>query len=589
MANYLFDVFLFANFPINDYSNQVYYKDDKTRDKEFDRYINAKFYNISSINRSKKYIKLDMKYYVGNYYNYGYFIDKKNNKRYYIFIQSVEWNSNEVSCILHFEYDYFQTYSHQFVFDESFVERERVANDNFGEHILDEGLPIDEYKVSQNENLKGGMNGVSVDLGWTYCCTVADTDRILFKDEEGEIDLPVVCQPSKYELSTMILFSDELDDVTRFLNHMTSKNKIDSIGGLYAVPKIAFTNTDIPKNTCYFEGGANAHLKYVGKNTHLPKMFRYQKAVSRYFGSKAYDKNTKENNKTKYQPRNAKCLTYPYQFVNFTNNNGSNLVGQFELTKKDSDGNYFVKFDYYFPIIEGNTSFGYLYDYDGVEYNMDKSIQGQTNPELPYITNTFSAYLSANQNSIANQYDTIERNLDYANTKTNVDTAFGLVGSILGLNPMGAAQSIAGGIMGYRGNELQATNQRRAIDSSLKDQASRGNIAHGSFMGNAPIISGEFGFKAQLYQVTNENIRMIDDYFTMFGYKVNTIKIPQFTSRKYWNYIKTSGVNIRANIPQDALNVIKKMFDDGTTIWHKIEYVYNYEKYKNGNSLWYKK
>ena len=138
-------------------------------------------------------------------------------------------------------------------------------------------------------------------------------------------------------------------------------------------------------------------------------------------------------------------------------------------------------------------------------------------------------------------------------------------------------------------NRLTATNQRKSIDSSLADMRSRGNIAHGSFMGSAPITSGEYGFKAQLYQVTNENIKMIDDYFSMFGYKVNIIKRPNFFGRKYWNYIKTSGCNIIGNIPQDALNVIKRMFDEGTTIWHKVKYMYKYDKYKDGNSIWYVK
>ena len=76
---------------------------------------------------------------------------------------------------------------------------------------------------------------------------------------------------------------------------------------------------------------------------------------------------------------------------------------------------------------------------------------------------------------------------------------------------------------------------------------------------------------------------MIDDYFSMFGYKVNTIKVPQFTSRKYWNYIKTSGINMIGNVPQDALNVLKQMFDNGVTMWHSLSYMYKYEDYKRLN------
>ena len=590
------DLYLFANFPINDYSNQVFYNpyEQEKRDKEFDKYIAKKFLKISSIDQSKRYIKLPMEYYVGNKYNYGYFIQE--GKRYYIFIDSVEWNTNGTSCTLHFSYDYWQTYCYDIEFQESFVEREHVDDDSFGKHIVDEGLPIDEYIISHNKNLTGEVGGQTVNAGWTFCVTVSDTDRILYKDEEGEIDLPVVCQPSLYEHSTMILFSGELDDITRFINHMVSKNKIDSIGGLYAVPVVAFADSNLPTGDCYFEGGAPAYVSYVGKNTHFPKMFRHSMAVSRFYGKDAYDTTMIENDNTKYQPRNAKCLTHPYQFINITNNNGSNLIGQFELGYTNDEGITSVIFEYYFSIIEGNTSFGYLRDYDGVQKNFDKSIQGQTNPELPYITNTFSAYLSANQNSIANQYDMVERNLDYSNKRNDFNgimSGASALGSLLSGNIggaiMGGVQAYGNWELGKEGNQLTATNQRKAIDSSLADMRSKGNIAHGSFIANAPIICGEYGFKWQLYQVTNENIKMIDDYFSMFGYKVNVIKRPNFFGRKYWNYIKTSGCNIIGNIPQDALNVIKHMFDEGTTIWHKVSYMYKYDKYKDGNSIWYDK
>ena len=97
------DLFLFANFPINDYSNQVFYNPYyvEQRDKDFDKYISKTFKNISSIDQSKRYIKLPIEYYVGNKYNYGYFIQE--GKRYYIFIMSYIYEIINVSikyCIM---------------------------------------------------------------------------------------------------------------------------------------------------------------------------------------------------------------------------------------------------------------------------------------------------------------------------------------------------------------------------------------------------------------------------------------------------------------------------------------------------------
>jgi hypothetical protein len=54
----------------------------------------------------------------------------------------------------------------------------------------------------------------------------------------------------------------------------------------------------------------------------------------------------------------------------------------------------------------------------------------------------------------------------------------------------------------------------------------------------------------------------------MFGYKVNRVKVPNITGRRNWNYVKTIGCYIDADIPQTDLEQIKEMFDRGITLWH---------------------
>ena len=82
--------------------------------------------------------------------------------------------------------------------------------------------------------------------------------------------------------------------------------------------------------------------------------------------------------------------------------------------------------------------------------------------------------------------------------------------------------------------------------------------------------------------IKKEQLIIIDNYFSMFGYKINTIKIPQFTSRTYWNYIKTIDINIEGNIPQNDLNEIKDMFNTGITFWHDTT---KFLDYSQNNSI----
>ena len=49
-------------------------------------------------------------------------------------------------------------------------------------------------------------------------------------------------------------------------------------------------------------------------------------------------------------------------------------------------------------------------------------------------------------------------------------------------------------------------------------------------------------------------------------------------NRRNWNYIKTNGINILADIPQDDLQIIKSMFDNGITLWHNTETFLDYSQ-----------
>ena len=69
---------------------------------------------------------------------------------------------------------------------------------------------------------------------------------------------------------------------------------------------------------------------------------------------------------------------------------------------------------------------------------------------------------------------------------------------------------------------------------------------------------------------------MIDQYFDMFGYKVNTVKSPNVKSRKNWNYLKTINCNFTGNIPEKDMEKIKLIFDNGVTLWHNKDTMYDY-------------
>ena len=107
------------------------------------------------------------------------------------------------------------------------------------------------------------------------------------------------------------------------------------------------------------------------------------------------------------------------------------------------------------------------------------------------------------------------------------------------------------------------------------------NVTHGQNTADIGVLSEHNTFTFRGMRAKTEYLKAIDDYFTMYGYKVNSLKIPNLTNRANWNYIKTIGANILANIPQTDLAEIKQMFDDGLTLWHNANTFLDYSQANN--------
>ena len=67
----------------------------------------------------------------------------------------------------------------------------------------------------------------------------------------------------------------------------------------------------------------------------------------------------------------------------------------------------------------------------------------------------------------------------------------------------------------------------------------------------------------------------------MYGYKVNDVKTPNITGRTNWNYVKTIGCNIVGDVPQDDMQKIKDIFNNGVTLWHNPSTFLDYSQSNN--------
>ena len=86
------------------------------------------------------------------------------------------------------------------------------------------------------------------------------------------------------------------------------------------------------------------------------------------------------------------------------------------------------------------------------------------------------------------------------------------------------------------------------------------------------------GFVFYRMALRANDARIIDDYFSMFGYAINKIQVPNITARPEWTYIKTRDCCIACNAPADDVNKICNIFNSGITWWKKAEHVGDYSQ-----------
>ena len=174
------------------------------------------------------------------------------------------------------------------------------------------------------------------------------------------------------------------------------------------------------------------------------------------------------------------------------------------------------------------------------------------------------AGLGVGQTAMQNQINTKQTSMQNANALANA-------------NAQASANSQSTAI----GNQLRQlttqyqnqTNIQNAMDSynaRIHDaQATADSIVTGSNDLMRQIALDLNTFILYVYRPTDEYKQKLEKIWNMRGYATNTIDYPNLRSKISWNYIQTVKCNIKGtNIDPNDLEKIKRVFDNGITLWH---------------------
>lgn len=256
-----------------------------------------------------------------------------------------------------------------------------------------------------------------------------------------------------------------------------------------------------------------------------------------------------------YTPKNNKLYTYPYNFIYVYTDDGTESHYAYE---------YFSGTNCTFQIIPSANAapevVAFPQNYKGVQNNLNEKITLSGYPQCPYNIDTYKAWLAQNASAIQ---------IKAAQTTFNgyMDAVGGILNASLG-KPQGAVQAVSS--LGNTAFSLAQDLNTVAVQSRMP------NSAKGQSTGGATFSNGYKNIYFCNMKIRGEFAKIIDDYWTKYGYPKHRLAIPDITARPVYTYTKTIGAYIYGDAPASDLQQIASYFDNGITFWQNPNVVGDY-------------
>ena len=558
MAENISKIYL-LNVPIeSDYKNTLYFANQEAQHSYFVSRL-YKSYPDCSYQRKDQTIRIDA--HIDTLYKNCNYVMYQNtaysNKWFYAFITNMEY-VNDGRTNITIETDCIQTWMFDYTIKSSFVDREHTTSDELGEHTIPENLEIG-IEMTVND---------FIHKKYSECYTVVasnynpDTDKkfagITFRSG-------IVSGTKWYVFDTSLMdiesLNEQLSLLGDFILECTKDGQAENIQSIFAVPKALLPDEEL------IEDGKYKTIK-----------------ASTYFTSTGTAESVSIERPTTiagYKPKNNKLFTFPYCYILATNNSGSTNIYKYE--------------DFYYNLFQADGS-GEQVNYRNCSFGIDQipsegcaiKITPQGYKGMATIEGGFR-----DEGFMCGKFPTFSWSSDaYTNWLTqnavNMASSVGMaaLGGIAQMGSGAVSGAMAGGVYGALGGAIAGgvsgvASTFQAVAGAMIQMHNANflpNIAQGNVNGgDINFASGEMGFYFYLMSIKQEYAKSIDDYFTMFGYKCNRVKVPNTNHRSRFWFTKTLDINIHGAIPNQDMHVIKNCYNNGITFWRDPADINNYE------------
>lgn len=463
-----------------------------------------------------------------------------SNKWFFAWIDNVIYKGDKNTEIT-FTVDAWSTWFDKWQKKTCFINRQHVNNDTIGLHTIPENLDVGEVvQESITEDLAYGN-----DFG--YWIAVASNWKI--KDGSSGAELLESDKGTQYAGITVYdntVFGTQLfffhitslssfKDLVSLLLRTNSDGHIEDVQNIFILPDVAIDQNKLQSHSAKVISDENTFSFYTMSYDMSPEKF-----------------NTEINKITSfsdYTPKNNKCFVYPYNYLFVSNNQGSNNIYKYEDFNTEK-----CIFENQFSIAIGGSGRIVPKNYKGMATNDDEALALGKYPTCAWSSDAFTNWLT--QNGV------------------NMVVSLGLTaGAIAGTIATGgaAAPALAGAAMSVAGNIGNTIGQ--FYQASLLP-----NINGGQANGDVIWACKRNLFSFRQMRVKTEYLKIIDDYFTRFGYAIKSLAMPNITGRKYWNYVEIGASEEigYGEVPAKYMDTINNACRRGVTIWHNHQNIGNY-------------
>lgn len=542
------------------YENTLYFATDTAKDNYFSERSAFVTNNLTYQRENEGVIRVESN--IANLYNCDYMRFKNTsfeNKWFYAFVTAVNYINNATTEVV-YQLDPLMTWMGVFTLQKCYVERQHTVHDYIGANIADEGISCGTYVEESYEQTDdyGAANG---------------RIRLLYAN-------PNEAQAGKrggvYD-ATVSTTSNSPSHIAEVINSLVSDGLEGNIVNLYMVP------SQFAGDAVYFQ----------------------TKSVSKPYSTVAG-----------YTPKNNKLFCYPYKYLEVDNSEGSTKTFKYEYFNSlpDATSTGSCNFE-----ISGNCVFTANLllapqNYNGHSgYNYSDALTMTDFPLCAWNTDAYQAYLaqknayfthdlasgvvqtvasglggavSSGVGAYNNQIGSDNRkwlaksdSSRYANAGMVAGSAAG-IGAAIGtaISPgigtaIGAGVGALAGLAGSVGINMLSSVATNMIDNTIQPEA--GSRVHGSPASDTMYyVNKRYTFHKM--SITKNYAMMIDNYFTMYGYKIRQVMTPNMNARPYFTYVKTIGCNVAGAIPASDALAIEQIFDNGVRFWHSLSEMGNY-------------